>query len=36
MKASQVEAALLQEQRSLEILEAMDLNDPALYKPIEE
>lgn len=36
MKASQVEAALLQEQRSLEILETMDLNDSALYKPLEE
>lgn len=36
MKASQVEESLLQEQRSLEELLSMDINDPELYAPVED
>ena len=36
MKAAQVEESLLQEQRSLEELYGMDLNDPELYAPVED
>jgi len=34
MKTSQVEASLLQEYRSLDILRNIDISDPELYEPI--
>lgn len=36
MKTSQMEASLLSEQRSLEVLQEVDLDDPALYQAIED